>query len=68
MRAAQCYSPNVLYISLDETNEHGHEGRYDKYLRAAYNTDRMIAELWRWLQSHEHFKNKTTLLLTTDHG
>jgi hypothetical protein len=60
--------PRVLYISLEETDEHAHGGRYDKYLRAAYNTDSMIAELWDWLQNDKQYKDKTTLLLTTDHG
>jgi hypothetical protein len=60
--------PNVLFISFDETDDHAHHGRYDQYLRAAYNTDRMIAELWEWLQQQEQYKDKTTILLTTDHG
>lgn len=60
--------PKVVFISLDETDEHGHGGRYDKYLRSAYNSDQMIAKLWDWLQSEDQYKNKTTLMITTDHG
>jgi predicted AlkP superfamily pyrophosphatase or phosphodiesterase len=58
----------VLYIGLDETDQFGHAGRYDKYLLAAHQADRMIASLWRWIQSNETYKDKTTLLITTDHG
>ena len=60
--------PRVLFISLDETDEHGHGGRYDEYLKSAHRTDEMIGKLWNWIQSDEQYKNKTTLLITTDHG
>jgi hypothetical protein len=60
--------PHMLFISLDETDEHGHGGRYDEYLKAAHRTDEMIARLWEWIQSQQDYKDKTTLLITTDHG
>jgi hypothetical protein len=60
--------PRVLFISFDETDEHGHGGRYDRYLDAAHRADRMIAELWAWIQSQDDYRNKTTLLIGTDHG
>jgi hypothetical protein len=28
----------------------------------------LIKELWNWIQSNENYKDKTTLILTTDHG
>lgn len=60
--------PRVLFISLDETDAHAHRGRYDRYLKAAHRADRMIAELWDWVQSQDDYRNKTTLLIATDHG
>jgi hypothetical protein len=60
--------PKVLYIGFDKTDEHAHVGDYDQYLRSAYATDRMIQELWNWIQTNEDYKDKTTLILTTDHG
>lgn len=60
--------PKVLFISLDETDEHAHGGRYDQYLLSAHRTDAMLHKLWAWLQSDEQYCNKTTLLITTDHG
>lgn len=60
--------PRVLFISFDETDEHGHGGRYDEYLKSAHAADSMIAVLWKWLQSDEQYKDKTTMLITTDHG
>lgn len=60
--------PRVMFISLDETDEHGHGGRYDQYLRSAHKADAMIRQLWNWIQSDEQYANKTTLIITTDHG
>ena len=60
--------PRLLFIALDETDEHGHGGRYDKYLMAAHQTDSWISDLWSWVQSQPDYKDKTTLLISTDHG
>lgn len=60
--------PRVLYIALDETDDLSHAGRYDLYLNAMNYTDLMIAELWEWIQSTPSYKNKTTMIITIDHG
>jgi hypothetical protein len=60
--------PKVVFISFDETDEHGHGGRYDEYLKSAHQADSMITQLWTWIQSDPEYKNKTTLMITTDHG
>jgi hypothetical protein len=60
--------PRVILIGLDETDQHAHAGRYDEYLNAAYRADRMIAQLWSWVQSQPDYKDQTTLFITTDHG
>jgi hypothetical protein len=60
--------PRVLYIGLGETDEWGHGRRYDLYLDAARNADRFLAEMWERLQTDPQYKDKTTLVVTTDHG
>ncbi|MBI3409199.1 MAG: alkaline phosphatase family protein [Planctomycetes bacterium] len=60
--------PRVLYIALGETDEWGHGRRYDLYLDAAHKADRFLAETWRALQKDARYKDKTALLITTDHG
>ena len=60
--------PKVLYIAFDETDDLAHAGMYDQYLGSAYAEDRMIEELWNYLQSEPQYKNKTTLIITCDHG
>ncbi len=60
--------PGVLFIGLGMTDEYAHQGRYDLYLGAIHNADRMIAEIWNMVQSTPGYKDNTTLLITTDHG
>jgi hypothetical protein len=62
------YKPRVLYIAFDETDDFAHEGMYDQYIKSAYSQDAMIADLWKVLQSIPQYKNKTTLIITCDHG
>jgi bisphosphoglycerate-independent phosphoglycerate mutase (AlkP superfamily) len=62
------YKPKVLYIAFDETDDLAHAGMYDQYLGAAHAEDAMIADLWKILQAMPDYKNKTTLLITCDHG
>jgi hypothetical protein len=66
--ALQRRKPRVLYIGLGETDEWGHGRRYDLYLDAANQADRFLAETWAWLQQDPQYKDKTSLLITTDHG
>jgi len=49
-------------------DEWGHGRRYDLYLDAARNSDRFLAELWRTLQQLPEYKDKTSLIVTCDHG
>ncbi len=60
--------PKLVYISYGETDDFAHDGRYDHYLKSAYQTDQMIRELWQYIQSDLFYAGKTTLLITTDHG
>jgi len=64
----KAYRPKVLYIAFDETDDFAHAGMYDQYLKSAYAEDAMIADLWNTLQSIPDYKNKTTLIVTCDHG
>lgn len=60
--------PRVLYISLGDTDEYAHGGRYDRYLTAAHNLDADLKRLWDDLQSRPEYRGTTTLIVTTDHG
>ncbi len=64
----KAYKPKVLYIAFDETDDFAHAGEYDQYLKSAYSQDAMIADLWKYIQSDKQYKDKTTLIITCDHG
>lgn len=60
--------PRVLYIAFDETDDNAHASAYDKYLNSAHQTDKRLEELWTYIQSDPHYKDNTTIIITTDHG
>jgi len=60
--------PRVLYVSLGETDDFAHDGRYDLYLDSALRDDRLIERLWNHLQTLPQYAGKTSLVITTDHG
>jgi len=60
--------PKVLYISYGETDEWAHHAMYKSYLNAARQVDEWIKQIWTFIQSDPQYKNKTSLVITTDHG
>lgn len=60
--------PDVLFLSFGETDEYAHEGKYLRYLDAAHRFDSLVQEVWKFIQSDPHYRDKTTLVVTTDHG
>jgi hypothetical protein len=60
--------PRVMTISFGETDDFAHDGQYDNYLSSAHQTDKFIEDLWQTIQTTPEYKNKTVLLITTDHG
>lgn len=62
------YKPRILYLAFDETDDMAHAGNYKMYLSQAHQEDAYLQELWNYLQSDPVYKNKTTLIVTCDHG
>jgi hypothetical protein len=60
--------PKIVFIGLGECDEDAHKGFYDKYLEHLNEADKMIQQLWYFIQSTPEYKNTTTLIITTDHG
>jgi hypothetical protein len=66
--ALKHHKPRVLYIGFGETDDWAHEGRYDMYIESAHRTDVYIERIWDLVQSLPQYKDKTTIILTSDHG
>jgi hypothetical protein len=68
LEALRTAKPRALYVMLGEGDEWAHEGRYDLYLDATRRADRFIERIWTTAQSMPEYKDKTALVITTDHG
>jgi hypothetical protein len=62
------HQPDFIYISYGETDDFAHDGDYESYLKATKNTDNLIKDLWEYAQQSSYYKDKTTFIITTDHG
>ena len=62
------HQPDFIYISYGETDDFAHDGDYESYLKATKNTDNLIKDLWEYAQQSDYYRDKTTFIITTDHG
>jgi hypothetical protein len=60
--------PRLMFVGFGETDEFSHSGRYDHYLRSAHQFDNYVRRLWDAAQSHSQYRNRTTFIITSDHG
>jgi len=60
--------PHVLFVGYGETDNWAHSGRYDLVLQSAHLFDQFVAELWERLQALPAYRDRTTFIITTDHG
>jgi bisphosphoglycerate-independent phosphoglycerate mutase (AlkP superfamily) len=68
MEALKTKKPKILFISYGETDDWAHGNKYDQYIWSAKQTDAYIKEIWEYLQSDPQYKDKTTMIITVDHG
>jgi hypothetical protein len=60
--------PRLVFLGFGETDEWAHAGRYDLYLTAAHHMDGFVRRLWELAQSVPQYRDKTTFIITADHG
>ncbi|MFV0145974.1 alkaline phosphatase family protein [Empedobacter falsenii] len=68
LEAMKNQKPHLLFIGYGEPDDFGHDKDYDHYLNAINRNDKMIEEIWNYVQSDPYYKDQTTILVTTDHG
>jgi len=64
----KAHRPRVLYLALGETDDWAHARRYDRLLDCLRLDDDYLKILWETLQSLPEYRDRTTLIVTTDHG
>lgn len=62
------HKPRVFFVGFLETDAWGHAGRYDNLLTSANAVDRSIQRLWETMQSMDEYRDRTTFIISTDHG
>jgi hypothetical protein len=62
------HHPDLIFISYGETDDFAHDGDYAAYLKSAHSTDKLIEDLWNFVQNDAYYKDSTTFIITTDHG
>ncbi len=60
--------PRFMFISLNDSDGSMHHGMYKEYIRSLNDYDKQIMELVELIDTMKEYKNKTTLVITTDHG
>jgi bisphosphoglycerate-independent phosphoglycerate mutase (AlkP superfamily) len=60
--------PKLLLLAFDATDEFAHKAKYFEYLKAANTIDNYIKEIWKYCQKDPQYRNKTSIIITTDHG
>jgi hypothetical protein len=62
------HHPRVLFVGYGDTDNWAHSGRYDALLDTAHAFDGFVADLWHEVQSIPAYRDKTTLIVSADHG
>lgn len=60
--------PQLLLINFKQPDMAGHARDSTGYLKGILDTDNYIYLLWQQLQSDDFYKDKTTMIVTNDHG
>lgn len=60
--------PKLVHIGLGGTDTYGHKAQYHNYLYQAHLADNIIRQLWELVQASPVYRDRTTFIITTDHG
>lgn len=62
------YEPNLMLINFKQPDFAGHSADSLAYVQGIFDTDNYVNLIWNFIQTSEHYKNKTALIVTNDHG
>jgi hypothetical protein len=68
LEAMRTDEPRVVYVAYGEPDDFAHAGRYGDYLASIRRFDGFLKELWETVQADRAYRNRTVLMITTDHG
>ncbi len=62
------WHPRVSVVYLSDVDHYGHLGVWEDYTRAISVADSIVGLIWDLVQGDPVFRDKTTLIVTNDHG
>lgn len=68
LQIAQEHHPLFTLVNFSAPDIIGHSGDFNKYTNAVRYLDSVIVKFWDFIQADSVFKNKTTVIITNDHG
>jgi len=60
--------PKLMIVNFLAADTYAHSKDWEAYLLSIKNIDGYINTMWQAIQSNEKMRNKTTLIMTNDHG
>ncbi len=64
----QKYHPRVSITNLGQVDHYGHDGIWNEYTNSIHCADSVVYEMWNFIQNDPIYRDKTTLIITNDHG
>jgi hypothetical protein len=64
----QTYHPRLSVVYLADVDHYGHSGNWNDYTKSIKTADSIVNMMWDFVQTDTIFKDKTTILVTNDHG
>lgn len=64
----QKHHPRLSITNLGQVDNRGHNGNWNEYTSSIRCADSVIYEMWNSLQNDPIYKDKSTLIITNDHG
>ena len=62
------YKPNLVLVNFKEPDQAGHSGIWNNYIQGIKDSDKYIYKIWDFINTDPHYKGKTTMFVTNDHG
>ena len=60
--------PRIILANFGTTDHTAHSGNWEYHEGAVKNNDAVLFELWNTIQADPNYGDKTTLIITSDHG
>ncbi len=68
MKILNEYHPHLVLVNFREPDFSAHAGSWDNYIQGVKTPDEYAFQIWQYIQEDKHYKGKTSMFITNDHG